>query len=67
LNNGSGDESIFNPIKSLKTFIRKDERGIFSQKQSDGLSGFRKILDEMPVKAHMPKEASHPFHTNGRW
>jgi len=67
LNNASGNESLFNLIKSLKTLIRKDELGIFGQKQSEGLSGFRKILDEMPVKTHMPKEVSDAFHTSGSW
>jgi len=67
LNNWSSDESLFNPVKSLKTLIRKDEWGIFGQKQSEGLSGFRKIFDKTPVKAHMSEETSHPFHTSERW
>jgi len=67
LNNRSGNESSFNPVKILKTLIRKDEWGIFGQKQSEGLSNFRKILNETPIKTRMPKEASHPFHTSGRW
>jgi len=29
LNNRSGNESLFDPVKSLKTLIRKDEWGIF--------------------------------------
>jgi len=67
LNNGSGNESLCDPIKSFKTLIRKDEWGIFGQKQSKGFKSFREILDETPVKARMPKEALHPFHTSGRW
>jgi len=64
LNNGSSDESLFNPVKSLKTFIRKDEWGIFGQKQSEGISSFRKIFDKTPVKARMCEETSHPFTTS---
>jgi len=67
LNNGGVNDNLFYPIKSLKTLVRKDKWGIFGQKQSEGLSGFRKILDEMPVKTDMPNEALHPFHTSGGW
>jgi len=65
LNNGGGNESLFDHVKSLKRLIRKNEWGIFSQKQSDGISNFRKIVDETPVKTHMPKETLRPFHIRG--
>jgi len=67
LNIGGSNESLFDPIKSLKPLVRKDEWGIFGQKRSERLSGFRKILDESPVKIRMHKEASQPFHTSMGW
>jgi len=65
LNNGGGNESLFDPVKSLKTLIKKDEWGIFGQKKSEGLSGFIKILNETLVKAYMRKKALYSFHTSG--
>jgi len=60
-----GNKSLFDPVKSLKTLIRKNEWGIFGLKQSEGLNSFRKILNETPVKTCISKETSHQFHTSG--
>ena len=54
-------------MKCFKTFISKDKWGIFSQKQSERLNGFREILGEMVVETHISKKASQLFDTNGGW
>jgi len=44
LNDGGGNESLFDPIKSLKTLNKNDEWGIFGERKVRGLAVFEKSL-----------------------
>jgi hypothetical protein len=47
-------------------FFCEDEKGIFDQKMSEGLSNLEKVLYESLIKSYISQKAVNSLHIGGR-